>query len=64
MWLRKSRGVEIPPHCAKCGQETAKGHSYCLGCATIRRYDLRNARERERRRRALEADWEAADLRK
>ncbi len=63
MRLKKAMGREFPPPCARCGQETIPGHSYCLSCATIRRLDLKNVHAREARSRVASADFEAQSQR-
>jgi hypothetical protein len=62
--FRETMGVNLPPHCALCGEPCPSGHSYCLGCATIRRLNLDAARKRESDARLRKADLEASDLRR
>jgi len=64
MRLKKATGSEFPPHCARCGADTIRGHSYCLSCATIRRLDLKANHERDRRLQIAETDFEAQNQRR
>lgn len=63
MRMKKRQGVEYLPHCAKCGAETMRGHSYCLACATLRRLDLQAKYARRARARVSEADFQAENQR-
>jgi uncharacterized Zn finger protein (UPF0148 family) len=59
----KARGILMDNHCAKCGAPAQRGHTYCLGCATIRRLEGAYRKEVKRRARETLADVVAESLR-